>query len=123
VGQPTVAGNRAVVEWWTQMDNEGTPVTLPGAGILDFDEMVYVTRCASTGTSRLVRVCGPSKAGGPDPEPDAVVLRCTKHPGCARTTEGRLTRRRPSLFILHSAEARWPDRRESALACSISSKA
>jgi hypothetical protein len=38
VGQPTVAGNRAVVEWWTQMDNEGTPVTLPGAGILDFDE-------------------------------------------------------------------------------------
>jgi uncharacterized protein (TIGR02246 family) len=38
MGQPTVAGKRAVVEWWTQMDSEGTPVTLPGALILDFDE-------------------------------------------------------------------------------------
>jgi ketosteroid isomerase-like protein len=38
VGRPVVAGNRAVVEWWTQMDNDGTPVTLPGALILDFEE-------------------------------------------------------------------------------------
>jgi ketosteroid isomerase-like protein len=38
VGRPVVAGRRAVVEWWTQMDNDGTPVTLPGALILDFDE-------------------------------------------------------------------------------------
>lgn len=38
VGRPVVAGSRAVVEWWTQMDNDGTPVTLPGALILDFDE-------------------------------------------------------------------------------------
>jgi SnoaL-like domain len=37
VGQPMVDGSRAVVEWWTQMDNEGAPVTLPGALILDFD--------------------------------------------------------------------------------------
>jgi hypothetical protein len=36
MGQPMVAGKRAVVEWWTQMDNDGTPVTLPGALILDF---------------------------------------------------------------------------------------
>jgi uncharacterized protein (TIGR02246 family) len=38
VGRPVVAGNRAVVEWWTQMESGGTPVTLPGALILDFDE-------------------------------------------------------------------------------------
>ena len=38
VGSRVVAGRRAVVEWWTQMDNDGTPVTLPGALILDFDE-------------------------------------------------------------------------------------
>jgi hypothetical protein len=38
VGRPVVEGRRAVVEWWTQMDNDGTPVTLPGALILEFDE-------------------------------------------------------------------------------------
>lgn len=38
VGQPVVEGPCAVVEWWTQMDNDGTPVTLPGALILEFDE-------------------------------------------------------------------------------------
>jgi ketosteroid isomerase-like protein len=38
VGRPVVVGRRAVVEWWTQMDSDGTPVTLPGALILDFDE-------------------------------------------------------------------------------------
>jgi hypothetical protein len=38
VGRPVIAGRRAVVEWWTQMESDGTPVTLPGALILDFDE-------------------------------------------------------------------------------------
>ena len=38
VGRPLVEGDRAVVEWWTQMDVAGEPVTLPGALILDFDE-------------------------------------------------------------------------------------
>ena len=38
MGRPVVEGRRAVVEWWTEMDNDGTPVTLPGALILDFDE-------------------------------------------------------------------------------------
>jgi ketosteroid isomerase-like protein len=38
LGRIVANGPRAVVEWWTQMDNEGTPVTLPGALILDFDE-------------------------------------------------------------------------------------
>jgi hypothetical protein len=37
MGRPVVAGSRAVVEWWTEMDSDGTPVTLPGALILDFD--------------------------------------------------------------------------------------
>jgi SnoaL-like domain len=37
VGRPMVEGRRAVVEWWTQMDS-GSPVTLPGALILEFDD-------------------------------------------------------------------------------------
>jgi len=38
MGRPVVEGRRAVVEWWTEMDNDGTPITLPGALILQFDE-------------------------------------------------------------------------------------
>ncbi len=38
VGRAIVDGDRAVVEWWTQMDVGGEPVTLPGALILEFDE-------------------------------------------------------------------------------------
>ena len=38
IGTPVVEDRRAVVEWWTQMDVDGDPVTLPGALILDFDE-------------------------------------------------------------------------------------
>jgi uncharacterized protein (TIGR02246 family) len=38
VGRIVVDGRRGVVEWWTQMDSDGTPVTLPGALILDFDD-------------------------------------------------------------------------------------
>lgn len=38
VGRTMVVGERALVEWWTQMDGDGTPVTLPGALLLDFDE-------------------------------------------------------------------------------------
>jgi ketosteroid isomerase-like protein len=38
IGRTMMVGERAVVEWWTQMDSDGTPVTLPGALLLDFDE-------------------------------------------------------------------------------------
>jgi hypothetical protein len=38
VGRTLAIERRALVEWWTQMDSDGTPVTLPGALILDFDE-------------------------------------------------------------------------------------
>jgi uncharacterized protein (TIGR02246 family) len=38
VGRTMALGTQALVEWWTQMDNDGTPVTLPGALLLDFDE-------------------------------------------------------------------------------------
>lgn len=38
VGTPLVDGDRAVVEFWTTMDNEGTPVTLAGSLLLDFDD-------------------------------------------------------------------------------------
>ena len=38
IGRPVVEGRRAVLEWWTQMDVDGAPVTLPGSLILEFDE-------------------------------------------------------------------------------------
>jgi limonene-1,2-epoxide hydrolase len=38
IGRTMAVGTQALVEWWTQMDNDGTPVTLPGALLLDFDE-------------------------------------------------------------------------------------
>jgi ketosteroid isomerase-like protein len=38
VGRVIAVGEQALVEWWTQMDVEGSPVTLPGALLLDFDE-------------------------------------------------------------------------------------
>jgi uncharacterized protein (TIGR02246 family) len=38
IGRTIVAGARALVEWWTQMDSDGIPVTLPGALLLDLDE-------------------------------------------------------------------------------------
>lgn len=38
IGRIVADGSRAVVEWWAQMDSDGTPATLPGALILDFDE-------------------------------------------------------------------------------------
>lgn len=36
-GTPVTAGNRTAVEWWTTLENGGTPVTLAGAFILTFD--------------------------------------------------------------------------------------
>jgi uncharacterized protein (TIGR02246 family) len=38
IGRTMVSGSKALVEWWTQMDNDATPVTLPGALLLDFDD-------------------------------------------------------------------------------------
>jgi hypothetical protein len=38
IGWTVAHGARGVVEWWTEMDSEGTSVTLPGALLLDFDE-------------------------------------------------------------------------------------
>jgi uncharacterized protein (TIGR02246 family) len=38
VGRTMVVGKRALVEWWTQMDSDGSPVSLPGALLLDLDE-------------------------------------------------------------------------------------
>ena len=38
IGRTMAVGSRAIVEWWTQMDADGTPVTLPGALLLDLDE-------------------------------------------------------------------------------------
>jgi len=38
IGRTIVHGDRALVEWWTQMDSDHTAVTLPGALLLDFAE-------------------------------------------------------------------------------------
>jgi ketosteroid isomerase-like protein len=35
-GEPLVRGNRVVVEWWAQMNDEGRPMTLPGCLVLRF---------------------------------------------------------------------------------------
>jgi hypothetical protein len=38
MGDPVVSGNRADVEFWTIMDAEGSPITLAGCLLLDFDD-------------------------------------------------------------------------------------
>ncbi len=38
MGDPVVAGDRADVEFWTNMDAEGSPSTLAGCLLLDFDD-------------------------------------------------------------------------------------
>jgi limonene-1,2-epoxide hydrolase len=38
IGRTMGVGSRALVEWWTQMDSDGSPVTLPGALLLELDE-------------------------------------------------------------------------------------
>lgn len=37
-GTPITIGDRTIVEWWTTLKNDGTPITLAGAFILTFDE-------------------------------------------------------------------------------------
>jgi hypothetical protein len=43
IGRTMAVGSRAIVEWWTQMDSGGAPVTLPGALLLDLDEDGFCT--------------------------------------------------------------------------------
>ena len=38
MGEPVVSGNRADVEFWTTMDAGGSPITLAGCLLLDFDD-------------------------------------------------------------------------------------
>lgn len=38
MGKPYVDGDRAVVEFWTNMTVDGSPLTLAGALLLDFDD-------------------------------------------------------------------------------------
>jgi hypothetical protein len=38
MGDPVVAGSRANVEFWATMDAEGSPITLAGCLLLDFDD-------------------------------------------------------------------------------------
>ena len=43
MGRPVTDGRKVVVEWWTEMDDDGSPLTLPGALILDFNEQGLCT--------------------------------------------------------------------------------
>ena len=61
IGRTMVDGDRALVEWWTQMDSEGTPVTLPGALLLDL---------AEDGRCRALRECWNVEAGSRVSPPD-----------------------------------------------------
>jgi limonene-1,2-epoxide hydrolase len=38
IGRTMAVGRKAIVEWWTQMDSGGAPITLPGTLLLDLDE-------------------------------------------------------------------------------------
>jgi uncharacterized protein (TIGR02246 family) len=61
VGRTMMAGDRALVEWWTQMDSDGAPVTLPGALLLELDE---------TGLCRALREYWNLEVGSRVPPPD-----------------------------------------------------
>lgn len=38
MGRPIGDGDRVAVEWWTTMEDDGRPITLPGCLLLTFDE-------------------------------------------------------------------------------------
>jgi ketosteroid isomerase-like protein len=61
IGRTMVVGNQALVEWWTQMDSDGAPVTLPGALVLDLDE---------NGLCRALREYWNFEAGSRQPPPE-----------------------------------------------------
>ncbi|MFL5944705.1 MAG: nuclear transport factor 2 family protein [Gaiellaceae bacterium] len=61
IGRTMAAGDRALVEWWTQMDSDGAPVTLPGALLLELDE---------TGRCRALREYWNLDVGSRVPPPD-----------------------------------------------------
>jgi SnoaL-like domain len=41
-GEPIVAGRRAAVSWWAELDEDGTPITLAGTSVLTFDDADFV---------------------------------------------------------------------------------
>ncbi len=43
MGRPFEQGSRVAVEFWTTMLSDGSPVTLPGCLLLEFDDMVRCT--------------------------------------------------------------------------------
>ena len=61
IGRTMAVGSRALVEWWTQMDSGGAPVTLPGALLLELDE---------NGLCRALREYWNVEAGRRIPPPD-----------------------------------------------------
>ena len=59
-GQPVVEGNRAAVEWWGTMRDDGEEITLPG---------ILVLRFAADGRCEELRECWAVQSGRIDPPP------------------------------------------------------
>jgi len=61
MGEPRVDGNRAVVEFWTNMTVDGSPLTLSGALLLHFDD---------SGSCRSLHEYFAFTEGSPEPPPE-----------------------------------------------------
>jgi hypothetical protein len=59
-GTPITVGNRTAVEWWTTLTNDGVPITLAGAFMLEFD---------ASGRCRSLREYWHFAEGTHDPKP------------------------------------------------------
>jgi uncharacterized protein (TIGR02246 family) len=57
-GEPVVSGNRAAVEWWAVMRDEGEDITLPG---------ILILRFAADGRCEELRECWHVEAGRIEP--------------------------------------------------------
>ena len=57
-GVPVAAGNRAAVEWWAAMKDEGEEITLPG---------ILILRFAPDGRCEELRECWHEEAGRREP--------------------------------------------------------
>jgi ketosteroid isomerase-like protein len=64
IGRTLSEGSRALVEWWTRMDSDGTPVTLPGALLLDLDENGLCTALREYWNLEVGRRLGPPDGWG-----------------------------------------------------------
>ncbi len=68
MGRPIIQGQRVAVEFWTTMENEGAPITLPGCLLLVFDDEGKCLTLHEYYTFAEGRLTPPPEWGGPGPE-------------------------------------------------------